>query len=139
MNGIFRTIVVVATGAFILEWTLPFYDYLWFDQEELDLLSWAGHKAIISPPLLVYWLMFAAWLVLSVGLFFYIRLARSLFVIYMVISFILIPLFGYNILSPLYIFLYATGNLLDGAIIAIAYLTSVNEKFDQKPGLGLES
>ena len=134
MNIIFRMIIVISIIIFCLEWILPFFDYLWLEQADLDLLNWSGHKSMITISPLIYWSMFAIWIFLSVGLFFYYKLARTLFVTYMIVSFLLIPVFGYSVQTPLYIFLNSAVNMLDGALIAIAFLTDIDSKFEKPMG-----
>jgi hypothetical protein len=131
MNRIFRIIIVISLAILCLKWILPFFDYLWLDQTDLDLLNWSGHKSMITISPLIYWIMFAIWILLSLGMFFYNKLARTLFVAYLVVSFMLIPVFGYSVQSPLYLFLSGAESMLDGALIAIAFLTTVDSKFEQ--------
>ena len=81
MDKIFRWIIVISTLLFIIAWLLPYYDYLWLSDEQLDLLSYDGSGSSIPSSPLIYWGWFFTWLTISVCLFFFVPIARKVFVI----------------------------------------------------------
>jgi hypothetical protein len=75
--------------------------------------------------------VFIAWLVLSVGLLLYIRIARTSFLVFIVAFGIANFFWGFKVFAPYEV---AVGNfigLFQGAILALAYLTSVSDKFNE--------
>jgi len=110
---------------------MPFVDYMWFTNEQLYLLDQDGLGAKIEFPESFYWVQLTVWLVLSVGMYFFVSVARTLFLIAVVISLIGTLFFGVRSITPYESFLITIISQLDGAIIILAYFTGVGVKFDK--------
>jgi hypothetical protein len=132
MEKLFRILVIASISLYLVEVILPFVDYLWLTQEELDLMSWTGYGGAIKSSYTLYWVMSGVWVGLFVGLFFFISVARKLFIAYLILILVLTPFFGYSVQAPFAGALNTITNILDGAIIAIAYLTSVDKLFNKE-------
>lgn len=132
MKNTFRYIVAVSTVLFILLWCLPYFSYLWLTQEELQLAALSGYGRSFPNHPMIYWILFSAWLALSIGLFFFIRLARVGFLV-MTVLFSIINFFnGFSIMPPLDLGISNIVTLADGAILTMAYLTPVANNFRRK-------
>lgn len=130
MNSIFRTLVVLSAILNILLWCLPYFDYMWLSNDELSLLDLSGLDAIINTSEAFYWVTLVVWLSLAVGLFFYIQISRTLFILYASLSACMTLFYGIQVFTPIESLISYLLTLSDGGIIAIMYLTSINDKFE---------
>ena len=133
MEKLFRYLVVCTTLLYILYWCLPYFDYHWMSNEEIDLANYNTWGAILPNHLIIHWGIFISWVLVSIGLFFFIPIARILFVIMQVTTTVLSLFMGYLILPPFNAALAEVVVLLDGVILAMLYLTSVSTKFEIPP------
>ncbi|MBT8062039.1 MAG: hypothetical protein KJO85_05100 [Gammaproteobacteria bacterium] len=126
---IFRGLIVTSTVLYIAYYILPFVDSDFLSEQSLIVLSWARHGALVPFPVWLDYSMFVIWIGSAVGMYFFVPLARSVFVwIYIVLT-ALTPFFGLNVETGLSQMLFNLVTLFDGAIIAMAYLTSVERNF----------
>lgn len=134
MEKLFRYLVVISTVFFIVYFLLPFFDHLWLSDDGRTLKNFDGYKSSIPSHLIIYWGIFSVWLVISIGLFFFVPVSRTAFLVMTVFGLLMSIFSGYRIQTPYEIVLNNTIALFDGAIISIAYLTSVSNRFrNQKP------
>jgi hypothetical protein len=131
MKSLFRYIVAISTALFVVLWLLPFFDYMWLSPDELDLAAAAGFGSYIPSHIAIYWSLFIAWLIISIGLFFFSRIARTSFVILLVATTIAGFFSGFSVLTPLSAGISGIVILSDGVIITMAYLTSVSKYFSE--------
>ena len=131
MESIFRVLVVGAAVLSIVFWCIPVFDYMWLTNEQLQILDLGGFGSYISDSRIFYWGTLTIWLLLSIGLLFYVNIARFAFVICMVIVHVLSFFYGISILSPLEAFIGSLITMADGAIITMMYLTSISGKFNE--------
>ncbi|WP_074870823.1 hypothetical protein [Atopomonas hussainii] len=129
MKSIFRYIVAISTALFVVLWLLPFFDYLWLSPDELNLASADGFGSYIPSHIAIYWGLFIAWFINSIGLFFFSRIARTSFLILLVATTIASFFSGFSVMTPLSAGISSIVMLSDGAIITMAYLTSVSKYF----------
>ena len=132
MERLFRYIVAISTVSFLVLWLIPYFDYLWLSQEELRLVSVDTYGSYIPNHPLIYWGLFVIWLALSLGLFFYVRAARIGFFIMIIIAVLASFFWGFRVYLPIEVVLSMIVTLSDGAILVMAYLTSVSRKFERK-------
>ena len=130
MESIFRYLVVISAALTILFWGMPYIDYMWFSIEQIHLLDQSGLGTVIPVSDVLYWGILFIWLVLSVGLFFYNPLARTGFIVFYILSFVFGLLGGIQVVTPYESAIASLIGLADGAIITLAYLTSVGAKFE---------
>lgn len=131
MKNLFRYIVAISTLLFLILWLLPFFDYLWLSEEELSLLAATGYGSYIPNHPVIFWGLFVSWVAASLGLFFFIPFARTAFLVLVVVSSIANFFWGFRVDTPLSIGIAGLVALSDGAIIAMAYLTSVSSYFEK--------
>lgn len=133
MERLFRYIVVISTLLFAIIYILPFYDYLWLNDEQLYLAAFDAWGSVIPNNIYVYWSLFFIWLAISVGLFFFIPIARTAFVIMLVATTIASLFWGFLVLPPISATLFNIVAMSDGAILVMLYLTSVSRRFEYTP------
>ena len=129
MNKLFRISVIISAfsyALFIGGWYL-FTPYL--SEKELDVLSWTGYGAIIEYPPIVTYALTAIWLPITIGMYFYNSKARLLYLIFTVYFIITTPLYGMFVSASFSLVFLEISNFLDGAILTMAYLTGVSQKF----------
>lgn len=131
---LFRYLVVISFFLYTIFWFLPYFHYLWLNQEELNLLSYNSFNSIINFNILDYLsiIILLGWYLVSLGLFFFIKIAKSLFLFMIILNLLLSIFEGFLILSPIDLLLYVILGLLDGVILAILYLTSISDKFNDE-------
>ena len=112
-----------------LYWAMPFIDFMWYPDEQLALLDQGGLGASLPTSEAFYWFQLSLWLLISVGLLFFINIARTAFVVLYVLATISGLFYGIQVLTPVELLLANLISMGDGAIIAIMYLTSVSEAF----------
>lgn len=136
MERLFKAIVAGSTVLFVIFWLLPFIDSLWLTDPEIRLLRADSLGSVIPNSPFIYWGMFSLWLLLSVGLFLYVRAARTGFLVMLILVSVANLFWGFRVFSPLGITLSYIITLCDGAIVTMAYLTSINEKFSKRSRIG---
>lgn len=129
MIAIFRLLVVVQALLTAVYWLLPYFDYHWLSIEELLVLEDSGTGAAFISGDFFFWGIFAIWMALSLGLYFFVRLAREAFVVFYLVNFGLTLFMGVQVLTLLDQVVLGLLQVVDGMLIAIAYFTSVSQKF----------
>lgn len=134
MNNIrlFQIFVVASTAIYIVWFVLPFWSgYLSEDAHQLT--EYSGYGAILPVDhLLYYGTWFGLWLVAALGLFFFQNWARHLYLALSVLNPALAPFSGFVIQPPIDVLFSSTNLLLDGAILAMAYLSPLSAAFNVK-------
>ncbi len=118
------TIVLALGYAFV-----PYFQPRWLTEDQLNLLGWDTYGAIIQSPVWFYWAYYSLWLVILFGLFFYVRISRPLYLLFVVIGIVLSGFYGIRVYGPIDLIV---GNILltaEGAVLVIVYFTSISEKF----------
>ena len=133
MKSIYRYLIVLCALLTVVFWTMPYFDYMWFSNEQLHLLDKNGLGAKIPGNDFTYWGTLFIWLLLSAGLFLYNKRARSAFVGFYIISTLSGLFYGVQVLTPYEATISALINLADGTILTMAYLTSVGTMFEKTP------
>jgi len=129
MKNLFRYTVVISTVLFVMLWLLPYFDYLWLSEEQLNLALADGYGSYIPNHPLIYWSLFVAWFTISVGLFFFVTVARTAFFALLVITVLADFFWGFRVLPPISASISVIVTLSDGAILTMAYFTSVSNYF----------
>ena len=131
MEKLFRSLIIINAVLSTLFWSMPLIDYMWLSNDQIYLLDQAGFGAFIPNSIFVYWLTLSVWLALFLGLFFYIKVARTGYVIMAFVTFVISFFYGIQVMSPYEAALGYVITLNDGGIIAIAYLTSIGVNFEK--------
>jgi len=126
----FRFIVLLSTVLSIALWVLPYVDYIWLTQDDLDILGLNSYHSFIMLPEIVLWGFFIAGMVINVGLFFFIKPARWMFFIFYLLYLALVPFSGIQILTSYEYLIYTILVLLDGGIFALLTMSEIRFKFD---------
>jgi hypothetical protein len=127
---LFRTLVIIGNGAFILTLIAPYVESHFLSFDTIELLNRNQEAALITLPGGISWLTTFLYLAIAVGLYQFSASARAAFVIFLV-GFSVLGLFtGVSIVSPIVGFLGAVSLMTDGAILLLAYATPLKEKFE---------
>jgi len=110
---------------------MPYYDYLWLSQYEIDFLSNNGAEAVVVMPEIVWHLFMLSWVASSIGLFFFINFARKAFIALVIFTALLNPFLGWQVFSPFDAAVVSILNMIDGALIVMAYFTSISVNFNK--------
>jgi len=114
-------------------WVMPFYEHLWLSAEAINLASHANWGSFIPYHPAIYFGLLAAWLVITLGLLLFKPIARTAFVAMQAIMIIATLFWGFQVLPPVAAALNELVVLLDGAILAMLFLTSVAGRFEHAP------
>ena len=134
MEKLFRSLVLASFVLFVVWWYFPYIaPFLTDDPDTLYFWDSAGFDAKFQFPTWYFHLWFVFWTVTYAGLFFLYRPMRSVFVIGYIVSSITVLFHGTVIESPWSGLVGGLGTMLDGAIIAVSFLTSVSGRFGPQP------
>ena len=100
------------------------------DSETQSLLSYSGWNSMFVVPEWVFWVMLLANLAGYIGMFMYKKFFRLLFSLILVVSILLSPIFGMSIITGIEVFFIDASMLLAGIVLALAYFTPINDKFN---------
>ncbi len=129
MTTLFRLLIVVSTLIFLVSLALPYFDWRWLTEWQISMVHEAGYDAIVYVSMTIYAPLLIAFLVSSIGMFFFQAWARLLFALTSAVAVIFSVLGGMDIQPGYARALTDLNLLLDGAIIAIAYLTGLSARF----------
>ncbi len=129
MESIFRPIVLFSIVITIIFWFVPYFDFIWLSEPEIDLLVQSGLGSKLPYSDLYYWGTLFVWLVISFGLYFYVRLAKHAFIAFYVLNILITPLNGIHVFTGFEMLLYSLLGLTDGVILAMLLFTSVGARF----------
>ena len=121
-------------GAIVLDFALIFTPYSWvylYDQEILDALSWNGYQSKFGDSFLPRYLLFAAYGTVSIGMIYFKRWARTCFVLLTILTIGMAPFWGVSVQYGYEAAISLVMALLDGAILAMMFLTSLGNEFDR--------
>ena len=130
MEKLFRTLVISTTLLYVFFWFLPYIDHYWLNEDELDLASWDAAGSIVPQSLIINLIWFSIWVTTGIGLYFYRPAARTIFLFLMPISTVYSAFCGFLVLPPISAAIIGLVNMLDGAVLAVAYLTGVGKRFE---------
>lgn len=129
MESIFRNLVLITIPLTVAGWVMPYIDYLWLSQNQMDLLNQSGFDAVIPANDFIYWFTLLVWVAVSLGLYFYVKIAKPMFFIIWAASLVLTLFYGTQVTTPFENIIFSLLTLADGIIIAMLLFTSIGEKF----------
>jgi hypothetical protein len=129
IEKLFRVVVVASALVYVVLWSLPYFDWQLHSDAEFELLQLNGHGSVLPFPPALNWFLCLAWLLTAVGLFFFNPFARAAFVVLVLVSGVADFFWGFVVQSSWESGLLNITTLLDGATLAMAYLTPVSERF----------
>ena len=131
MRKIFLTLVITALVLQVSWFFLPYsWNYI-YNKEELALLSWHGYGAYLDIYGPIPYLILVLYGAVSIGLVYFKKWARTAFVALTVISIITTPLWGFAVSPAIDGIIGYIITLADGAVLSIAFLTSLGAEFEQ--------
>jgi hypothetical protein len=133
ISPIFRGLILVSALLIVASYLVPYvYPYL-SDQDFWTLAGWDGHAAILPSTPLIYWGLPIIWIAVLAGLYYYVALARTLLAVLLAATPIMSLLEGVRVFHPLDTFLGSIMFPIYGALLAMAYFTSVSRQFAVRP------
>jgi hypothetical protein len=130
MKNLFKYLIATSIILTVIYWLLPYIEPYWLSPEDMQLIYADGYKSYIPLQGWIGWVMFVIWIALSLGLFLFKKVARKGFLIFLIITSGVTFFWGFLVQTPVSA---GIGNLLsitDGAILVMAYLTSVSDEFN---------
>lgn len=117
---------------------MPFFDASFYSEEARTLLGFDGLDARFEPGVIFSSAVFVLGIGLPALMYFFVRWARTAFLI-MCVGYPLVNLFlGFRVMTPIEGLFAEWIAVADGAILAIAYFTSVASRFkargEKQPG-----
>ena len=131
MGGLIRAFVVVATASWAIYFFLPLTpfasqsEFYW----QLESASGTGALPLLLNPIVV-WVQAFAWLAAALGMIAFRRWGRSLYLLLTVFYLFSTPFAGILVLSPAAAFMLHLSLVLDGAALALAYLSSAANHYE---------
>ena len=132
MTKIFRFLVLLSLGVYVLWYCFPYLDPHLFNQERLVIWSYSGFDAKFEFPQWHSYLWLAFWVVVTYGLYRFAKWSRDALIIGYIVGYFLAPIYGTDIQSPVSSVLGDLTTLLDGIIIGMAYFSPVAERFNKR-------
>lgn len=127
----FQILIIAATACYIVWFFLPFWPGYLTDVEQ-RMTEVSGYGAVLPVQHPVYYgLWFGLWLIAALGLLFLKNWARYLYLVLSVLGCVSTIFSGFVVQPPLDTLFSTTNLILDGAILAIAYLSPFAARFKE--------
>lgn len=127
----FQALVIASTACYVAWFFLPYWsDYLTDTEQRMTEVSGYGALLPIQHPI-YYSIWFGLWIVAALGLIFVQNWARHLYLALTLLTLSLTPFSGFIVQAPLDTLFSNANLLLDGAVLAVAYLSPLAASFDQ--------
>lgn len=126
---IFRVLIVVSAMSYLIYFFMPYFPSVYsgyenqilFDSSSILDSAWEFH---------IFNILFILWIIASIGMIFFQNWGRILFLILTLFSFVLDLILGVSTTIPIESFLVHLISTLDGALIALAFLSPVRVYFE---------
>lgn len=131
---IFQVLVISSFVIYVAWFFLPYWSFQLSDFEQ-RLMEYDGYGADLPVThFLFYGAWFVLWSVATLGLFFFKNWGRHLFLTCTLLGLAMTPFSGFLVQDPLDALLSTINLLLDGAILAMAYLLPLSKSFLKHAG-----
>ncbi len=139
---LFQVFVIASTFSYVVWFFFPYISGRLANPLYLEIEQQVGQYAGLGALLPVhhpfyYGTWFSLWLIASLGLFFFQNWARHLFLFLYVLGTLLTLVSGFSAQGPMENFFGGISTVLDGAILAMAYLSPLADGFRTTPGSAL--
>lgn len=140
MVTIYRWLILVNIMLYCAYLIIPFFDSYLVDESERYILSYSGHDYLYGITSIASWLFVGALLLAMLGMYFFIYKSRIIFSLLLCIGLIITFVSGMVVETGFEAFLYELHCVLNGAILSIAYFSSLSDRFysidtiDKGPG-----
>ncbi len=132
MDKLFRYLVLSSLFLYVVWFFFPYAEPFIADPDTVYFWGGSGFDARFEFPSWYYYLWLTFWLISYAALFSFVRSARTIFTVGYILSICTLPFHGTVIQSPWSGLLGSLVSMLDGAILALAYFTSIGRKFGRK-------
>lgn len=128
---LFRGFVLSAAALHAWLWLAPVMELGRTPGYGAWLLELDGYGAAIAYHPVLYWSLFASWLLILAGLFFYVAAARFGLLVLVIVSAGLSLGWGIRVLTPMEAALFPLLAVIDGAVLAMAYCPPLRDEFQR--------
>ena len=128
---LFRALLFVPLMMLLIYTSLPSVEHLWLSCDELSLLELEGYNAVIADSKLILIIYMVVWLLASLAMFFYINIARIIYIVVIFLGLILLTLVGNRVSTPVENLVMFIMALSIGAILALMYSESTRIFFNK--------
>jgi len=125
---IYRAGIIISMALYAVWFLLPNAG-LPLSNEIHSIMEWNFYNEIVSIPAVINWIMFLLFNMASIGMLFFKRECRDLFLILMIGSFILTPLRGVSVMTAIDASIGYYITIIDGFILALAYYSELSDNF----------
>jgi len=120
---------ILVSATFYLMYMFAPWVYQLLNSDIQSLLSYGGVDAYFEFPEWLFWGHLLGNLAGYIGMAFFRKAFRALFLIVTIGGLLVAPLYGISIITGIEVFLVDASTLLSGLVIALAYFTTLNERF----------
>ncbi|QKT03786.1 hypothetical protein HUS23_08120 [Ectothiorhodospiraceae bacterium 2226] len=139
MDKVFRQLVLASVFLYTFVWFSPYFSYLWMDENVVEMLVIYGGYGAVFPheQHSTFFLIFDAvtyvgFVLSSIGMLFFQAIARAIFTLLIVISQVMVLVSGTVVTIEGIAFLESVLSMMDGAILALAYLSPLSNRFSPR-------
>jgi hypothetical protein len=128
IKSLFRLLVIVGALAYAVYWFMP-YSYGYLDSETGSLLSYGGYGAIYQGSEMLDRAIFGAWMISAFGMLLFRKVARTLFLVLIVVTTPVTVLHGVSVETAGGALMLDVANIADGMVLALAFFSPVKDEF----------
>jgi len=132
MEKLFRSLIVISNSAYVLWFFQPYYAtnlYTETMREVLEADGYSGVDILLKYSIEIGWVFLALFLLSAIGLFLYIKIARTLFTVLCLSSFVIPLFYGISVQSHIDVVLNNITYMADSIVLYMSYFSSVAVKF----------
>lgn len=126
---VYLSSVIAGCAFYVMYWFAP-WAYGLFPGETQSILSYSSFDAWFEIPEWFSWGLFLTMLISYAGMFLFVKMFRTIFLVLNVVVILSSPVYGVSILTGLEVILVDASTLLSGVILGIAYFSPVSERFE---------
>jgi len=130
MERIFKSLIVLSVTLYVIFYFIPYFHHFWLNEPEIHFWKNNGAQATLILPDFIFHLLMIAWVLTSIGIFYYNKIARSCFLLLIIATTLMTPFLGWSIYTSIESTIIVSLNMIDGALIVMAYLTSISHEFE---------
>lgn len=129
MRRLFRTLLVASLLLYVGWVASYYYAFVLFSEDVAKVVVHNGAEAWVYLPEGLFWILPVLWLIATIGMWQFSQGARGFFVALTLASIALSVVSGISIQSGPQAAVAQVINLIDGAILAMAFFTSLDSEF----------
>jgi len=129
---IFRILIALPGLLMLLYYFLPSVEHLWLSCDELNLLEADGFNSWIPDNYIFFIIYMVTWLIVSVGLFLFISWFRIIYIVFVLVSMVLILFLGNRISAPVETVVMFLVVLSVGGTLGLMYSSSTRDLFSRE-------